>query len=292
MHDKAVRRRRAVLVVLIAASLILLTAYYGESSDGRLHSLQRGALSVFSPIQEGASRVLKPVRDLFGWFGDTVNAKDQRDKAIKERDAYRQQLITAQVRMREAEQRAGLNDIDTSGGMGKYKPVDARVFVHSPNTWYQRVTINKGTSDGVHRGDPVINGAGLVGKVEDVTGGSSIVTLITDQSFATGVYAGEGRNPGSITPAVGAPGDLLLEPVNAQAKVRAGDLVYTQGTSGDGRLKSRYPPAILIGSVSRVDLGNGDLNRRIHVRPAADMLRLDMVQVLTEPYADLGPSAG
>ena len=92
MHDKAVRRRRAVLVVLVAASLILLTAYYGESSDGRLHSIQRGALGVLSPIQEGASRVFKPVRDLFGWFGDTIDAKDQRDEAIKERDALRTQL--------------------------------------------------------------------------------------------------------------------------------------------------------------------------------------------------------
>ena len=54
MHDKAVRRRRAVLVVLVAASLILLTAYFQESSNGGLHSAQRGALSVLSPIQEGA----------------------------------------------------------------------------------------------------------------------------------------------------------------------------------------------------------------------------------------------
>ena len=92
MHDKAVRRRRAVLVVLVAASLILLTAYYGESSDGRLHSVQRTALGVLGPIQEGASRVFKPVRDLFGWFGDTIDAKDQRDEAIKERDAARTQL--------------------------------------------------------------------------------------------------------------------------------------------------------------------------------------------------------
>ena len=89
MHDRAVRRRRAVLVVLVAASLILLTAYFGESSDGRLHQVQRGALGALSPIQEGASRVLKPFRDLFGWFGDTIDAKDQRDKAIEERDAYR-----------------------------------------------------------------------------------------------------------------------------------------------------------------------------------------------------------
>ena len=57
MHDRAVRRRRAVLVALIAASLVLLTAYYGESSDGRLHSVQRGVFGALSPIQEGASRV-------------------------------------------------------------------------------------------------------------------------------------------------------------------------------------------------------------------------------------------
>ena len=122
--------------------------------------------------------------------------------------------------------------------MSKYGPVDARVFVHSPNIWYQRIEINKGFNDDVHRGDPVINGAGLVGKVEDATGGSAIVTLITDQSFATGVYVGDGRVPGSVTPAVGAPGDLLFEPVDANAKVREGDYVYTAGTTDD-RLRSR-----------------------------------------------------
>jgi rod shape-determining protein MreC len=286
MHDKAVRRRRAVLVVLVAASLILLTAYYGESSDGRLHAIQRGALGALSPIQEGASRVFQPVRDLFGWFGDTLDAKDQRDQAVAERDKLRAQLRVALERKREAEQRAGLNDMDTTNGMARYAPVDARVFVHSPNIWYQRIEINKGSSDDVHRGDPVINGKGLVGKVEDVTGGSAVVTLITDQSFATGVYAGEGRAPGSVTPAVGAPGDLLFEPVDADAKVRMGDAVYTAGTT-DSRLRSRYPAAIQVGTVSRIDLGNGDLEKRIHVKPAADMLQLDMVQVLTKPHADL-----
>jgi rod shape-determining protein MreC len=280
-----------VLVVLVAASLILLTAYFGESTDGRLHSMQRGALGVLAPIQEGASRVLKPVRDLFGWFGDTLDAKDERDQAIKQRDAYRQQVVALQTKIAQADQRAKLNDIDTAGGMSKYAPVDARVFVHSPNSWYQRVEINKGTSDDVHRGDPVINGAGLVGKVEDVTGGSAVVTLITDQSFATGVVAGSGRVAGSITPAVGAPGDLLFEPVDADAEVHEGDLVYTAGTT-DTRLESRYPPAILIGTVRRIDLGDGDLERRIHIDPAADPLQLDMVQVLTEPHADLRADAG
>ena len=69
MHDKTVRRRRAVLVLLVVLSLILLTAYFGEAPSGRLHSVQRGFLTVVSPIQEGANKALKPVRNLFGWFG-------------------------------------------------------------------------------------------------------------------------------------------------------------------------------------------------------------------------------
>jgi hypothetical protein len=40
-----------VLVVLVALSLILLTAYFGEAQSGRLHSVQRGFLTVVSPIQ-------------------------------------------------------------------------------------------------------------------------------------------------------------------------------------------------------------------------------------------------
>src|ERR671911_333001 len=79
MHDKVVRRRRAVLALLVALSLFLLTAYFGESDGGGLHATQRGALEVLAPIQEGANKALKPARDLFGWFGDTLDAQDERE---------------------------------------------------------------------------------------------------------------------------------------------------------------------------------------------------------------------
>ena len=286
MHDRAVRRRRAVLVVLVTASLILLTAYFGESQDGRLHSAQRGALGALSPIQEGASRVLKPFRDLFGWFGDTIDAKDQRDKAEAERDSLRTQLNAAQNALREAEQQGKINTIDTTGGMNRYGPVDARVYLHSPSSWYQSLQINKGTDDGVKEGDPVINGAGLVGKIETAWGGGAVVTLITDPEFATGGITSVSQEPGSVVPAVGAPGDLLFKFVDNATKVKKGELVYTAGTISS-RLESRYPPSIPIGTVDDIDIGDGELDRRIHIKPAADLKRVDMVQVLTEPHADL-----
>jgi len=288
MHDRAVRRRRAVLVVLVAASLILLTAYFGESSDGRLHSVQRGALSVLSPIQEGASRVLKPFRDLFGWFGDTIDAKDERDKAIAERDALIKERAELLNRLRVAEQKAKLEQTNDARGWDKYAPVEARVITRAANSWYQRMSINKGSDDGVRRGDPVVNGAGLIGKVEETWGGGAAVTLITDPEFGTGGITSGGRENGSVMVAVGAPGDLLFEPVDPDARVRENELIYTAGTTSSREgLESRYPAAIPIGIVTRIDLGDGDLDKRIHVRPVADIKRTDVVQVLTEPHADL-----
>jgi rod shape-determining protein MreC len=282
MHDKAVRRRRAVLLALVAASLILLTAYFGEPITGGLHSAQRGTMGILAPIQEGASRALKPARDLFGWVGDTIHAKSQRDQLQSERDAYRTKLVQTQVALHEAQQQAGLKQGDTTGGYSAFQPVPARLYARSPNTWYQTLQINKGTSDGVHRNDPVVNAEGLVGKVKDVTGGSAVVTLLTDQDFAVSGMVSTTNEPGSVRPAVGVPSDLIFDLVDNASKVHVGDNIVTSGADG-----SLYPKGILIGTVNRIDTGQGSLDRRIHIKPAANLRTLDLMQVFTRPAADL-----
>ena len=290
MHDKVVRRRRAVLALLVALSLFLLTAYFGESSGGGLHATQRGALEVLAPIQEGANKALKPARDLFGWFGDTLDAQDERDRLQKERDELRGEVAQLQVANRELEQLKGLQEINTAGGLAQYDPVTSRVYQRSPSTWYQTVTINKGSSDGVKVDDPVVNGQGLVGKVKSVSDGNAVVMLLTDQDFGVSALAPRRGEPGSITPIPGAGGDLLFDLVDDAEKIRTGDLVVTAGTSSE-RLPSVYPRSILIGKVKRIDNGDGDLDRRIHVSPAADLMHLDIVQVLTKPDANLQADA-
>ena len=289
MHDKVVRRRRAVLAALVALSLFLLTAYFGESAGGGLHAVQRGALEALAPIQEGANKALKPVRDLFGWFGDTLDAQHERDRLTRERDALRTQVGQLEVRNRELEQLKGLEDIDTTGGLRQYDPVVGRVYQRSPSTWYQTVTINKGTSDGVAVDDPVVNGAGLVGKVKSVSDGNAVVMLLTDQDFGVSAMAPQRGEPGSITPIAGS-NDLLFDLVSKAEKIQKGDLVVTAGTTS-ARLPSVYPRGIPIGTVKRIEIGEGDLDRRIHVVPAADLLHLDIVQVLTKPDAGLRADA-
>src|SRR3712207_2661879 len=108
MYDKQVRRRRAVLAALVACCILLLTAYFGESASGTLHGVQRGAMEVLAPIQEGANRALKPFRDLLGWFGDTLDAKEQRDDLRAERDRLRQEVARLEMERVENEELRGL----------------------------------------------------------------------------------------------------------------------------------------------------------------------------------------
>jgi rod shape-determining protein MreC len=294
MHDKVVRRRRAVLAVLVLLSLFLLTAYFGESSNGTLHGVQRGAMEVLAPIQEGANRALKPFRDLFGWFGDTLNAKDERDKLRSENDKLRNELIQATDDKRALEQYKGLAQQNEQGGLSHYQPVPARVIARSPSSWYQTFQINKGSSDGVQVDQPVVNDAGLVGKVKSVSDGNASVMLLTDPQFGVSAQTLESGEPGSVGPAVGAPGDLRFELVPNAKEVRKGERIITAGTSTSSRvsdLRSLYPRGILIGTVSRVQTGEGELDRVIHVKPVADLHNLDIVEVLTQPHADVRAQA-
>jgi rod shape-determining protein MreC len=285
MHDRVVRRRRAVLAALVALSLILLTAYFGESAGGGLHAVQRGAMEVLAPVQEGANKALKPFRDLFGWFGSTLDAKKERDQLRAQRDALRRQLAQLSVQAREDAQLRGLQSQNTTGGLSQYQPVEARVYQRSPSTWYQTVTINKGASDGIRVDQPVVNDAGLVGRVRQVSDGNAQVMLLTDDDFGVSAETRAG-DPGIIGPVQGSPGDLLFDMVPKAQDVRKGDLIITAGTTTP-RLPSPFPEGIVIGNVSRIDLGEGPLDRRIHVAPAADLRRLDIVEVLTRPQADL-----
>ena len=278
MYDKTVRRRRAVLAVLVVLSLILLTAYFGEAPGGRLHSVQRGFLTVISPIQDGANKALKPVRDLLGWAGDTLHAKGQRNELVKQVDRLRRQVVADQAEKHSYRELLALYHLDSQLSIANYHPVTATVVGKSPNIWYATVTIDKGTADGLSVNDPVINGEGLVGKVVQVASDGAQVSLLTDSTFGVSARLSASGAIGIVQPRVGDPNDLLLQYLPANTATQPGDYVVTSGTvaSGDDSL---YPPGIPIGQVTSVN--EESAFRSVNVHPLADLHNLDVVQVLT-----------
>jgi rod shape-determining protein MreC len=276
VHDKTVRRRRAVLVLLVVLSLLLLTAYFGEAPNGRLHGVQRDFLTVVSPIQDGANKALKPVRDLFGWFGNTLHAKSQLGQALKQTDKLREQLVADQAEKRSYHQLIALFHLDELS-VGDYRPVTATVVLKSPNIWYSTVGIDKGESAGVRLNDPVINAEGLVGKVAQVAPDGALVDLITDSSMGVSARIGTSSATGLVQPKVGEPNDLLLQYLPANTQANAGEYVVTAGSVAPG--ESLYPPGLLVGQVTSVN--EESAYKSVNVHPVANLHDLNIVQVLT-----------
>jgi rod shape-determining protein MreC len=276
VHDKTVRRRRAVLVLLVVLSLLLLTAYFGESSNGRLHSVQRDFLTIVSPIQDGANKALKPVRDLFSWFGNTLHAKSQLAQSLKQTNKLRRELVNDQAEKRAYHELLALTHLDQLG-VSDYRPVTATVVGKTPNLWYSTVNIDKGGSSGVRVNDPVINEEGLVGKVAAVVSDGAQVDLITNSSMGVSARIGTSTATGLVQPKVGDPNDLLLGYLPANAQANSGEYVVTSGTVAGG--ESLYPPGLMIGQVTSVN--EESAYKSVNVHPAANLHNLDIVQVLT-----------
>jgi rod shape-determining protein MreC len=278
VYDKTVRRRRAVLALLVVLSLILLTAYFGEAPSGGLHSVQRGFLTVVSPIQDGANKALKPVRDLFGWFGSTLHAKSQNAELRKQLDKVRKELTSKQSNERSYGELLKLYHLDNTLSIADYRPVTATVVYQSPNIWYSTVIIDQGSSSGVHVNDPVIDGEALIGKVTRVASDGALVSLITDSEVEVTAKISATGAPGIVQPEVGEPGRLLMQYLPSTSSVVPGNYVVTSGTiSSKG--ESLFPRGIPIGQVTSVNEQSGF--KSVEVSPLANLHGLDVVQVLT-----------
>jgi rod shape-determining protein MreC len=288
VHDKQVRRRRAVLALLVGVSLILLTAYFGESPSSPLHSVQRGIVQVLSPIQQGASTVLSPVRDIAGWVSDTLRAKSRSEQLQKQVDQLTAKADYYQQKAILSDQLARQVGLDASNSISSYHPVTSDVIGRDPTLWYQTITVDKGSDDGVSMNDPVTGDGALVGKVTTVDSSVSVVTLITDHTYAVTAEVLDGAgDTGVLVPAVGNPSQLLLQQLPRNAPIQFGNRVVTAGFKdpSDPALESLYPPGIPIGTVAPVDQNELLNNQQVQVVPAADLRHLSFVQILTRPHA-------
>jgi len=289
VHDKQVRRRRAVLALLVAVSLILLTAYFGETPNSPLHNVQRGVVEVLSPVEQGASKVLAPLRSVAGWFSSTFHAKTQVKQLQQEVATLTKEYAQARGAQLQNRQLSAELHLDTSLDLSAYHLVSAQVILRDPTLWYQTINVDKGSDDGVALHDPVVGDGALVGEVTEVSATVSVVTLITDHTVSvTARVLDSGGDTGELVPAVGNPDQLVLQylqppnPGAVQNGPQQGQLVVTAGFKS-GSLESYFPANIPIGNVLPVDENQLLNNGTIQVAPQADLRSVDIVQILTKP---------
>jgi len=151
------------------------------------------------------------------------------------------------------------------------RTVAARVIAEDASSWFRTIDIDRGSADGVTEGLPVVNDAGLIGRVVRSTPHSARILLITDASSAVAVLVQDQRIRGVCR---GQGGALALDFALVQDDIQVGDGVITSGLGGI------FPKGLVVGFVRSVHREQFGLFQTVEVEPVVDFAHLEEVLVL------------
>ena len=267
-------RSRFTIGLLVLFSITVLTLDFRDV--GFVQDARHAAGSALSPLQGAADHVATP-------FQNTWNGITGYDDLAEENRALRAQLEELEGSAVQdedaAEQLAELLDQVDIPWVGSLSTATARVIQQPPTAFSHIVVIDKGSSAGIKDGMPVVTGAGLVGRIVDVSSNRSSVQLITDPEFRVGIRLVTSQRLGTAKGQGSSRAlriDTGIEPEEDAADIEEGEKITTSGIDD----RSSFPASIPVAAVVRTAKANGGLTLEVFADPLADLDRLSFVNVL------------
>jgi len=261
---------RTRLAIVVAASVTLVTL--GLRDVPVIRDLREGAATVTDPIQSGVDAVTRPVRNAWHGVSDYEDLQDENERLRDQLEEAGAADISATDAQRQLADLSLVLDLPYANDIPK---VVARVVSGPRSNFSHAVQIDKGSDDGLAVGMPVATGAGLAGRITQVTANSATVDLITDPEIRVGVRL---ASTGDLGTARGqGRGDPLVvdSSIGPRVQIAAGEGVVTSGVD-----RSVYPPGIPVGTVKTSRSGSGGLALELVVEPSVDFDRLSYLTVL------------
>lgn len=208
-----------------------------------------------------------PMRALEGMRGTFRS----RDELAAENAALREELLLQQYQLQKLDYLTAENDrlnaLLKASAIVAEEVVRVQLIGASPDPFSKRILINKGSSEGVHVGQAVIDAFGLMGQVVEVQPQASWVLLISDPQHGTPVQVN--RN-GVRAIAYGTRDNfhqLTLTDVPNNADIREGDELVTSG------LGQRFPAGYPVGVITSIYHDPGKPFADVIATPAAQIDR-------------------
>lgn len=261
-----------LLLLIIVVSLAVMNATAAQRSN--ITFLEKVIRDTYVPLQSGVSSF----RNNWGGWTAVFSDKRQLQEQIKLLEAKNNQLSLDNQSLQEYKQESfrlrKMLNFDNAN-RENYDLLPAHLIARSPNNWYECITIDRGSRQGVEKGMPVISPNGLVGRVGSVSENSAQVSLITDREMAVGAIIQKTRETNGIVEGLGDSNQLRMINIPYYSKIKEGDRIISSG------LSATYPPGINIGTVTEVTREPNGLLLVAMIKPTVDFNKLEEVFVIT-----------
>lgn len=246
------------LVVIIFAIMLI-----GKADTILFERLQTSVVDIFTPV---LSVMATPARTI-STFASNIRELGAIREKNSELTQHNQRLLKWQAVANKLEDenrqlRRLLATVEETG----VREISARVVTDPGGVFAKSVLVTAGSLSGVEKGQAVVTGEGLVGRVTQSGYRSSRILLLTDINSRIPVRVGDSGEKAVLS------GDNSLRPkltyLSVESMVKPGDRVVTSGDAAS------FPPGLPVGRVIMSD------NTALAVQPFVMWDRLQYVEIL------------
>lgn len=266
-----------ILIVIIALVIGIMAIFsYTLKEDRQLNKFESLIKDTTTSIERVVFFPFKYVINKFEDFKELKNIRKKYQKLLPQVERIKS-LETENIELRR-QLDTMKKELSIENTLSDYEYLNATVISRNVSHWYNIITIDKGTFNGVKTDMVVVNSNGLIGRVISTTTFTSDIRLLTtsdtNNKISVTISNGENSVNGLIKDYNNNTGYLEVEGVSNTEKVAQGYYVYTSGLGGI------FPSGILIGTVENITTDEYDLAKLIDVIPAADFDDINYVAIL------------
>jgi len=265
-------RTLPTFITLLVIGVLLMTFDVRSEGGGVTGVLRTGAQTIVAPLQKAAAFAVNPVVDMIDSLTNVATLREQNIALQRELAEAEAALIAVDDDLARLELYEQLYDLETTGSdIGR----TVAQVIGQPDAFDGALIIDKGTSDGIGVGQPVVDTNGyVVGTVQQVTSGTATIVPITVGRDGVAVTVGE--EIGVVLPQVNDE-EMRLEMGDARQPVFEGDRVVTSSTSV--KFPAGYPVGQVTADAEPTPFGALSTS----VRPFVNVNGLRVVVVLAWP---------
>lgn len=275
---KFFKNRCVFSLIIVVVILGGITGFLNATKSNSIF-LENIAEVVLTPIQKVFTRIGNGITDFFGYFSD-IDELRKENQNLKDENAELQNTVREGESSRiENEELRRLLSLKEANPRAELEC--AEIIARSPSNWYNTITIDKGTVDGIAVNQPVISkGNSLIGRISDVGTTWAEVTTITDPEHGAGAQILRSGDLGVIEGegSLEKEGLCKLSFVSKNSDIVVGDTVITSGMGGI------YPKGLLIGKIMEIRPDIQGISQYAVIKPEIDIDDLKLVLVVKNTF--------
>ena len=277
LNGRKKKKKKYILLGIVVAIVLLLVLVSAIVMNKRnLSPVEMAIKDSVLLVQKVAYAPIRFVKDKMTEISKLHNIYEEYqilENKVQETDSIKAKNAELEDEVDKLQKTLELNQV-----LSKDAYLNATVVNRNLGYWYNTITIDKGSKNGVKVDMPVVVSEGLIGKVSKVTNFNSTVKLLTSDDVNNKIsvkISVDGKNVyGLLSGYDKSSRSFIVEGIADNTEIKEGDMVLTTGM-GD-----IFPSGILVGKVSKITKDNFDLARTVEVKSDVNFDDIRYVTIL------------